>query len=267
MRLSQAMKTTLDEPLIVTNQEVHGDGSVSSEPQSDLNLGNGDDGQKQKINAEVELAKIQERYKHSSDEGVRLARELAELKSQVQAQQDRQNVPKAPTIDEEAGVKYLMEQLGFDERQARFQVKNDIHAANARNALDSQIQIIMRQNEALNERLNTSQESLNPVVSEAKAYFEKAGLPEMMALPPEIQVERYNSLKKIGAVSVPRGTVDKSELLRSASSGQGSANGRTMAPSIENYNKTLFPSAQAAAEYAHITTQEQHEAFKRKYKK
>lgn len=187
----------------------------------------------------AQLAVLQERYKHSSAEGIRLAKELKEIKARLDAppangQADQNGngaIQEFPP--EDVGVKFYVSQ-GLDEVDARLRYKNDLSNHLYRVQKDQEITELRKELQNMKGTMDQGYLASDPLAAKAKAAFE--GTP-IGNLPVAEQVKFYKNMAEKGIVNgaVPtNGGQDRSALRMAAAGNPGGAGGRAGAPSTSD---------------------------------
>lgn len=229
-------------------------------------------------NPEVQLALIKERYKHSSEEGIRLNKQL---QREVEEKQElRQRLEKLERNQQQQGS--LTKQAGFpsrDQYKSYWKEKGDKTDAEADAEYDreyaqwTEIQTIKTQNAALHNLLRLEAEqrekgymNTDPVSREAVEFFKD--IPELEAIPLADKVERYKAIKN-KLVVTPSGR-DLSQIKNATGGNVGGLGGSINTSNnsqLDDQAKSMgFPSWKAVEEANKIQTVAEMKAFKAKYR-
>ena len=216
--------------------------------------------QEDMVKLKEETIRLEERYKNSSQEAIRLHQEL---KSRDLANQ-ASGFP-----DEETRIKILVNEIGMDEKHARHQARTETANYEGFRQMHGEMEAVKRSNAFLNEQLNKTQIMRDPDYVKALEVFKDA--PELLALPPIEMVERFHGFQAKGFI--PKTSAqDRSELARAASGSPGSATGRNAAasPASTAANESLaklagFPSSAAMEAFKFVKTESDHAAWSKKF--
>lgn len=221
----------------------------------------------------TKYAVLEERYKHSSEEGVRLHQRVKELEAADKARasslttQPHQKLEQGATFPSRTEyIKHWTENGEKTDKEAAAEYEREFHYWQKDQIRDQQL-------EALAKRLNFESverdrglSSLHPKAKEAQEFW--ADNPAMSALPISEQIEHFDSVhKKLNApLKVKR---DLSEVQNATGSTVGGAGKMAPAGNGELDAKARvagFPSHQAQLDMNKCLTQQDYSAWKLKYK-
>lgn len=220
----------------------------------------------------ADKARLEERYKHSSEEGIRLNQEVKKLREDLEKTRSltgNNNSPLAPQLpDEDSIVSYKMTQVGMDERAARHAAKVELGLLAQQRAMQVQLQALQNQMRFQNEQSNRLAMESNPLLKEAESYF--ADWPEMKLVSPAEKIERYRKVKpNVSTTITGRDTsAIKGQAGSPAGSGSGSRGGNVLQTELEKTAKDMGLSSSAElADLQRATDQDSYDAYKKKWKK
>lgn len=219
----------------------------------------------------VELATISERYKHSSQEGVRLHQENKDLKARLDSLEKNSSLTKQSNEnrlpDEETYVKWWTDNGEKTEKEARAEFKREYVQEAKFLALEETNRALMRRLQFEEEQREKGVLSINPLAIEANEFFKD--IPEVNSLPLTDKIERYKIFQSKGIIPKSPGR-DLTAIKSAAGTSIGSGSKSTVSPNTafdDAARAAGFKSYQAQQELNKCQTQADYNTWNAKWNK
>lgn len=220
----------------------------------------------------VQLATIQERYKHSSTEGQRLHAENKRLQQELESTKQRSLTPAAPVQNQpqfptrENYIKWVTDTAEKTEKEAAFEYDRELHAFQKTQFLETQIKALTNLVRFKEQSDEQSLTALNPLAKEAQEFCKQ--IPELNALPISEKIARYEQLKPM---LTPKASGKDLTAAKMAASGAQGGAARALpevnASEMDSMAKEAgFPSYKAMQEFSNVNSVVEREAFAKKWK-
>lgn len=230
-------------------------------------------------NLEVELATVKERYKHSSEEGIRLHNELKEARerlakleqnSSLTQIQQQQQAPRSGLPDRQTYVKYWTENGDKTEKEAAAEYDREVWLLSQVQGIQQAMELSTRRQQFEAQQREAAMTMLNPEAKEAEEFFKAT--PEfapMAGLPMTDKIKAYQALKP--RLAQKPGGKDLSGI-KAAAGGTvgGSARGSGPVSSTAEDEATArrggFPSAAAMRDFKSVHTDADYSEWAKRWK-